>query len=137
MTVVATGPTPALSNGAGGFQVGPGLVSEPILGRQGAAADFTGAATLTAADLTTGIVNYVGAGHSLTLPTAAALDTAFPNAGVNSSFEFSVIATTGTATLVTNTGWTIVGRLTTAAATASRYRARKTGGAAWTLYLIG
>jgi hypothetical protein len=79
----------------------------------------------------------VGAGHSLTLPLAADLDTALPSAKVNSCFDFSVIATTGTATLVTNTGWTIDGRLTTAASTASRYRARKTGVGAWTLYLIG
>ena len=97
----------------------------------------TGTATLVAADLTGGIIDYVGAGHSLTLPLATDLDAAVPAAKVNSSFDFSVIATTGTATLVTNTGWTINGRLTTATTTASRYRARKTGVGAWTLYLIG
>lgn len=129
------GPVGALPNTSfnAPLPIAPGV---PPVVSQGAAADFTGTATLTAANLASGIVNYVGAGHSLTLPLAADLDIAFPQFPVNGAFEFSVIATTGTATLVTNTGWTIVGRLTSAASTASRYRARKTAAGAWTLYLM-
>lgn len=127
-----------LPNGGGGAQIGDGNLTEVRFVPQGASADFTAAATLTPAQIGGGIVTYAGSGHNLTLPLATDLDNFIPNAPVNASFEFSVVATgAGTATLVTNTGWTIVGRLTTATATASRYRARKTGAGAWTLYLVG
>lgn len=136
MPPVATGPTPALASGTGGYQVGNGLTTEPNMLRQGAISTYTGTATITAAELQTGILSYTGAGHTLTLPTATLLDAALPNAGVDSAFDFTVIATTGTATLAAGTGISTVGRLTTAASTASRYRLRKTGTAAWTLYLL-
>lgn len=126
-----------LPNGGGGAQIGDGNLNEVRFQPQPASADYTGAATLAVSDLAGGIVTYAGAGANLTLPTAAAMDAAINNATVNSAFDFSVVATgAGTATLVTNTGWTIVGRLTTATATASRYRARKTGVGTWTLYLL-
>ena len=136
---VETGPSPNLSNGAGGMQVGAGNVGEPILGRQGAPAAKTAAATLTAAEITGGLITYTGVTANLTLPTVAALETYVPNAGVNSSFDFSLIdlGGAGQPTIVTNTGWTLVGDVSPASGTAQRYRARKTGDAAWTLYQIG
>lgn len=134
MPPVATGPTPALANGTGGYQIGDGLTSEPVMVRQGAIVAYTGDATLATSDLGGGLIGYTGSGHNLTLPLAADMDTAFPNAGVDSAFDFTVQATTGTATVVTNTGWTTVGALTVAASTATRFRARKTAAGAWTLY---
>lgn len=136
MTATANGPRPPLPTAGTGYQIGDGNISEPKISTQSDAAEFTTTATITTAQLMTGILNYVGSGHSLTLPLAADMYTALPMAKVGSSFDFSVIATTGTATLVTNTGWTINGRLTTAASTASRYRAVKTGVGTWKLYLI-
>lgn len=137
-TPPATGPTPALATGGGGAQIGDGNLGEVQLRPQGAQAAFTGTATLAAADITGGIVTYSGAGHTLTLPLATDLDAAVPNARVNSSFDFSVAAIgAGTATVATNTGWTIVGTLTVATTTVTRFRARKTAPGAWTLYQIG
>lgn len=136
MPPVATGPVNTLADGAGSTQIGIGSIAAPNTFRQGAALAVTGTVTLTAAQLAAGLIDYVGAGHSLTLPLATDMDAAFANMGADSAFDFSVIATTGTATLVTAAGWTIDGRLTTAASTASRYRARKTAAGAWTLYLI-
>ena len=117
-------------------QIGDGNPSNVIMKAQGAATDLTTTTNLTAAQLATTIINYAGAGHSLTMPLATALDTALPNFPINSSFDFSVIAVGGTATLVTNTGWTIVGSLLTVDATAAMFRARKTAAGAWTLYRV-
>jgi hypothetical protein len=139
MPPVSTGPTPTLPNGTGGTQLGDGNNGEPNMMRQGAAASFTTTSTITTDQLLTGLLEYTGAGHTLTLPTAALLDAAVPSAGVDNAFDFSITATTGTATLAVGTGITAAAgcRLTTAAATVSRYRLRRTAAAAWTLYLIG
>jgi len=127
----------ALPNGAGGYQVGDGNTNEVQLITQTAPAAFTAAATITAADLTDGIITLTaGSDQSLQLPTAAAVDTLVSSAKVNSAFVFSVIALgAGGATLTTNTGWTLVG--VTKVTASNRYLARKTGDATWTLYQIG
>jgi hypothetical protein len=80
-------------------------------------------------------------------PLASAMDTAFPTAGVNSYFDFSLVSISVTAaetgTLTTNTGWTLVGSMVVAANSAAtaqsagRFRARKTATGAWSLYRIG
>jgi hypothetical protein len=109
----------------------------------------TTSATLTAAEVLAGIitVNQGGAGVStLTLPLATSMDTALPSSAANDAFDFSLInistVAAEDAVLATNTGWTIVGNLdvaSNAAATdksAGRFRARKTGAGAWTLYRL-
>lgn len=117
---------------------------------QGAPAAKTVSATLTAAELLTGIitVNQAGAAASAQqLPLAADLDTALPDAAAGDSFDFSVINTSTVdaedASLTTNTGWTLVGSMDVPAYSAAgslnssgRFRARKTGTAAWTLYRL-
>lgn len=143
MAPVSTGPTPTLANGTGGYQDGLGYAGEPIMGVMNITAigSYTGAATVTAAELISGLLTYTGAGHTLTLPTAALLDAAVPNAGVGSYFEFGVNATTGTATLAGGTGITTnatgVGSLLVTAASSARFRLVKTGTAAWNLYRVG
>lgn len=127
------GPNPTLP-GLSSYQVGDGNANELKMETQGAPSLYTGTATITVAELLTGILSYTGAGHTLTLPTATQLDTAFPNAKVNNAFDVLVIATTGTATIAVGTGITAVGALTVAASTATRFRLRKTGVAAWTIY---
>jgi len=134
----------ALPNGAGGYQLGDGNLTEAVLGIQAAPVALTTGVTLTTAQLTNGIIlGSPGASAvSYQLPTCASLDTDVSSAKPNSSFDFSVINvdgnTSGVITLTTNTGWTLVGLMTVVATagTAQTFRARKTGDVTWTLYRI-
>ena len=106
----------------------------------------TDSATLTAAQLTNGII--IGTPTTTaayTLPLASDLDAFLNNAKVGSSFDFRVINTTtaGVITVTTNTGWTIGSSgsqgLMTIAATAGTvrsFRARRLGESSWALYAI-
>ena len=139
MPPVATGPTPALANGAGGCQLGDGNINEAILGRQGAISAYTSAgATLTVADVAGFLISTSnGSAQAMVLPLAADMDTAFPNAGVNSSMDISLQSLgAGTATITTNTGWTLSGTMAVATLVTGMFRLRKTGTAAWTCYRI-
>jgi hypothetical protein len=134
----------ALPNGAGGYQFGDGNLSEVDLIIQAAPVALTTGVTLTAAQVTNGIIlGSPGASAvSYQLPTCADLDTLVSSAKTNSSFDFSVINvdgnTSGVITLTTNTGWTLVGLMTVVATagTAQAFRARKTGDGTWTLYRL-
>lgn len=128
----------ALPNGAGGYQLGDGNLTEVTLGVQSTPVAKTAAATLTAAELTSGIITYTGAVANLTLPTVALTEALVTSAKNDSSFEVVVINTgaTNAATVVVGTGWTIVGAAAVSAATSAQFRARKTGDLAWTLYRI-
>ena len=97
--------------------------------------------TLTAADILGGLISTVPAGAiNLTLPLATDLDTAVgASAPNNTSFDFSIINTSGganAATVLTNTGWTLLGAMAVNQNVSGRFRARKTGAGAWTLYRI-
>ena len=127
----------ALPNGAGGYQIGDGNLSEVNIGVQPAPVAKAATATLTAAELTGGIVTYSGATATVTLPTAADTDTLVSSAKNNSSFEVVFINTgAGTLTIAAGTGWTLVGTVTSATLTSAIWRARKTGDAAWSFYRI-
>jgi hypothetical protein len=110
------------------------------LSSQGNPASQDTAATLTAAQLFAKILTTAPAGAiALTLPLATAMDTAFPGSAAGASFDFSVINTAGaanTATMTTNTGWTLVGSMAVAQNVSGRFKARKTAAGAWTLYRI-
>ena len=125
----------ALPNGAGGYQLGDGNLSEVNISVQAAPIAKAAAATLTAAELTNGIIVYSGATASLTLPTVADLEALVSSAKNNSAFEVNFINTgAGTLTIAAGTGWTLVGTVTSATLTSAAWRARKTGDLAWTLY---
>jgi len=128
----------ALPNGAGGYQLGDGNLTEVTLGVQSTPVAKTAAATLTAAELTSGIITYTGAAVNLTLPTVALTEALVSSAKDNSSFEVVIINTgaTNAATVVVGTGWTIVGAAAVSAATSAQFRARKVSDLAWTLYRI-
>ena len=105
----------------------------------GAPTAYTTTATITAAELATGFLSYTGSGHTLTLPTVALWEAAYPNtAKLNASFDFTVLATTGDATLAVGTGWTLVGGGdgVTSATQATLWRARRTGTGAWSVYRV-
>jgi len=134
----------ALSSVGGGRQNGDGNVNEVMLFNQVAAATATVTATLTTTQLLNGIIaaSPGSSAAAYTLPLATDLDTALPNAKVNSCFDFSVInidgSGSGVITMTTNTGWTLTGLMTVAATagTTHMYRARKTGAGTWTLYSL-
>lgn len=120
------------------------------LGSQGAPAAKTVSGVLTPADLLAKIITVnqgAGAASAQQLPLAADLDAALPQAVTNSSFDFSVINTSTVdaedASVTTNTGWSLVGSMDiqahsslAAQGSSARFRARKTGAGAWTLYRI-
>jgi hypothetical protein len=127
----------AFPNGAGGYQIGDGNLTEVNLGVQAAVTSKAAAATLTPAELTNGIIQYTGASASLTLPTVTDLEALVSSAKNNSSFEVNFINTgAGTLTIAAGTGWTLVGTATSATLTSAAWRARKTGDLAWTFYRV-
>lgn len=127
-----------IAKGGAGYQIGDGNLNEVKMSVQPPHAAFTAAAILPVSALVSGIITYDSAtGANLQLPPVSELSVSLGNAKLNSSFEFSVIALgDGTATLTTNTGWTLVGSGAVAKGTAGRFRARKTGESNWVLYQI-
>jgi hypothetical protein len=119
----------ALPNGAGGYQVGDGNLTEVVLGVQSAPIAKTAAATLTAAELANGIITYTGSAVNLTVPLGVDIDAAFPSMKVNSCFDFFIIniGATNAATVTANTGCTLVGTAAVSAATSCNWRVRKSG----------
>ncbi len=144
------GPTPALSQGTGGYQFSAGVRGEPLMRAQAASADLTGATvTITAANLATGIVTIDSGGTdagTYTFPTGALIDAAFPSVAVNTGFDVSFINIGDNAandvTFGAGTGNTIVGSAvlidgaTTTNPSSAIFRFRKTGTAAYTIYRV-
>lgn len=131
----------ALPNGTGGYQLGDGNLSEVTLGTQPAPNTYTAAATLTVADLASGLVVYnAGGGNNLALPAVTGVggvDDVVSSAKVNSSFDFALLSSgAGAGTLTAGTGWTLVGSGAGEAGKAVGFRARKTGDGTYTLYRI-
>ena len=129
-----------------GYQFNDGNLDEVKINAVPVPATATDSATLTAAQLTNGII--IGTPTTTaayTLPTVASLEAVLDNAKVGTSFDFRVINTTtaGVITMTTNTGWTVgtsgsQGLMTIAATagTVRAFRARKSGDGAWALYAI-
>lgn len=131
----------ALPNGSGGYQVGAGNASEPLLFPQGAPTALAAAATATPAQLVNGLFTFDGSAGNLTLPTVADLEAYVPSAArANMAFDFFVInidaSGSDAVTLAVGTGWTIVGAAAVAAASSAHFRARKTGTGTWTAYRV-
>jgi hypothetical protein len=139
----------ALPSVGGGYQPSDGNVNEVKLGTQNTPATAAGDATLTVAQITNGILlgSPGSSAAAYTLPLAASVDAALNAAHNGSSFDFSVInvdgSGSGVITMTTNTGWSIgtsgsQGLMTIAATagTVRRFRAVRTGAAAWSLYAL-
>jgi hypothetical protein len=134
--------TDETGTGSNVFGTAPTLTN-PILAsttymQQGAQTSKAAAATLTIAELLTGIIQYTGAAASLTLPTGTLIDAGvLAGLPVDRAFEFIVINTgTGAATLVAGTGLTLVGSMAVAIATSARFRVRKTAANTFTVYRV-
>lgn len=129
---------PTLPNGAGGYQLGDGNLTEVTLGTSIVPTAYTAGATLTTANLAGGLVVYTSASTAnLTLPAVSVVNADISSAKVNSSFEFSLVTTsTGVPTLVAGTGWTLVGSGAGVASLSTMFRAVKTGDLTYNLYRI-
>jgi hypothetical protein len=130
-----------LPNGAGGYQVGDGNLGEVTLGVSAIPTAYTAGATLTTADLAGGAVVYTSSSTAdLALPAVTGVggvNADISSAKVNSSFEFSLIATsTGVPTITVGTGWTLVGSGAGVASKSVLFRAVKTGAETYNLYRI-
>jgi hypothetical protein len=124
-----------------GLQLNDGNPNTPVVITQPTPQTATATATLTIAQLSYRLLvgNPSTTAATYTTPTAAALDTAFPNAQVNTSFELGIInlgTSTGTITVAGGTGVTLVGAGLIAVTSSAVLRFRKTGTGAWTIYRI-
>ncbi len=120
------------------------------MGSQATPTAKTVAATLTAAEILAGIITANqggGAAANYTLPTATNFEAAFPlTLANNDSFDFFVVNISTVAaediTIVTNTGWTLVGSMVIAAnsgateISSAQFRARRTAANTFTLYRL-
>jgi len=133
----------AFPNGAGGYQLGDGNLTEALLGVQTIPTTLTADTTLTAAQVAVGLVvckKSTDATLTVTLPTAALLDAAITSAKVGSSFDLTICnnndsGSSSTVPVTTGTGITIFGNVTVPRFGASTYRFVKTGDAAYSAFL--
>jgi hypothetical protein len=104
---------------------------------QAAPAAVNTTATITAANLKTGIItSTTAAAVTMTLPTGTDIEAGFSGIYTNMTFEFSVINTGPNTLTVGANGNTTVGSLTVATLTSARYALRRTGANAFTLYRL-
>jgi hypothetical protein len=139
MPTYANGPAGLIPIAGAGFARNRQNLGEVVFVPQTTPVAKTAAAVLTAAELANGLITYNGAAANLTLPTVALLEASLSNAEANDSFEFVVLdlGGAGRPTIITSTGWTLVGSMVnTAASLPATYRARKTADGAWTLYRV-
>lgn len=136
------GPYSGIPNGDGGYQLGAGNLAEPNM-QVAVVTAATGDITLSVSQLAGGIVSCnkgSDAGLTVTTPTAAAIDTAFPSMKTGSTFELTITnnnnsGASSTVTFAAGTGVTIVGSPTVARYGGATYRFVKTGTAAYSAYL--
>ncbi len=139
----------AIPSVGGGYQVGDGNLAEMQLDTQIAPIALTTSATLTAAQLSVGLLTAnqgAGGAPTYTLPTGTLMDAYFTNCKTDSSFVFSLVnistVAAEDATIAAGTDFTVVGSMVVAsnnAATdksAGRFLARRTATATWVLYRI-
>lgn len=136
----------AFPSSGGGYQNTDGNLNEIILNASAAPLSQATTATLTAAQIASGVL-LVGAGQTaaqtMTLPAVSVLEAVLINPKVGATFEL-VFVNTGTSSgtvamaMGTNTGFTNGGNATVAVAiTASgQFRFRKTGDNAWSVYRV-
>ena len=129
---------PTLPNGAGGYQLGDGNLTEVNLSTSPVPTAYTAAATVTTLDLSGGLIVYTSASTAdLTLPTVTVVNADISSAKINSAFDVALVATsTGVPTIVVGTGWTLVGSGAGVASKSVLFRAVKTGETTYNLYRI-
>lgn len=129
------------------------ILDGKLIKSQPAPAAKTVTTTLTAAEILTGLITGnqgAGAVASYTLPTGAALEAAFnavfPSLANDDAFDFVLINTSVVAaediTILTNTGLTLVGKMTVESNAAvtddarGTFRIRRTAASTYTVYRV-
>lgn len=135
----------ALPNVGGGYQPTDGNLNELVLGSMAAPQTATSSATLTAAQITGGMIvaDPSTSAATYTLPTVALTEAVLTNAHVGSTFRLTIVnlgTSSGAITVAVGTGWTLVGKatipITTTDGSSATFLARKTGDSAWTMYRV-
>jgi hypothetical protein len=131
----------ALPSVGGGYQIGDGNRNEIFLGEMSDPQTATATATLTAAQITGGLLvaNPSASAASYTLPTGTLVDAVLTNAKIGSTFTLSIVnlgTSSGALTIVAGTGWTLVGSATVAITSSAQVLAYRTGEATYTLYRV-
>jgi hypothetical protein len=112
------------------------FTSNLVMPYQGNITSKSTTATLTGAELVTGLLNTTGSSYTVTLPTAANIEAALTWAGNNACIDFFVINTaSGTITIGANSNTTL-GALTIPTNTSAQFRIRRTGSSAFTVYRL-
>jgi hypothetical protein len=115
---------------SGNVQVAGGL----LMPGQPAPTSKAAAATLTGAELITGILNTTGSTYTITLPTGTNIEGALTWAANNVALDWFVINTaSGTITIAAN-GNTTLGTLTVATGVSAHFRIRRTATNTFTVY---
>jgi hypothetical protein len=110
--------------------------SNNVMPYQGAPTSKAAAATLTGAELVTGILNTTGTTYTITLPTGTNIEGALSWVGNNVSLDWWVINTaSGTITVGAN-GNTTLGTLTIATGVSAHFRIRRTATNTFTVYRL-
>lgn len=104
---------------------------------QGAPATVNATATMTSADLLSGIITSTSAAAvAATVPTGTLLDAA-AGIGIGEAFDWSIIVTGANAVTVTaGTGHTLFGNAVVATVTSGRFRSRKTAANTFITYRL-
>jgi hypothetical protein len=110
--------------------------SNLVMPYQGAPTSKSGAATLTGAELITGILNTTGTTYTITLPTGTDIEGALSWSANNVSLDWWVINTaSGTITIGAN-GNTTLGGLTIVTNDSAHFRIRRTAANTFTVYRL-
>lgn len=133
----------ALPSVGGGQQLNDGNLAEVIIGTSPTPATATSTATLTAAQITNGLIvaDPSTSAATYTLPTVAQVEAVLTNAKVGSTFRFGIVNLGTSSGVITmsvsgSTGFTYVGLATIAISLQAGFLARKTGDGAWTVYRV-
>lgn len=131
----------ALPSVGGGYQIGDGNRNEIFLGEMADPQTATSTATLTAAQITSGLLvaNPSTSAASYTLPTGTLVDAVLTNAKIGSTFDLSIVnlgTSSGALTIVAGTGWTLVGSVTVAVSSSAQVLAYRTAANTYTLYRV-
>ena len=117
--------------------IGASITTGVVYKAQPAQTSKAAAATLTIAELLTGIVQYTGAAATLTLPTGTDIEGGLPATfPTDVSFDVSFINTGAALLTIGANGNTTVGTITVATLTSGILRFRKTATNTYTVYRI-
>ena len=117
--------------------VGTISINEQFVIAQPTPASISTTATLTNANIQTGIINTTGTSYTVTMPLGTTLETLVAWVSVDMGYDFTVINTaSGTITIAVNTGVTSLGGLTIATGVSAQFRIRRTAANTFIMYCL-